>query len=277
MKLRTLGAGLLALSLCLAIPATAAAGPLTGQTLGASAWPKKQPAKKRAAAGIFVAVDTQYEGTFPYTGKANRTIVDFDNDFVFNPGKLPQCDPNAPGFSASTTEAARAQCGGSIVGAGNATLSGPVAGVTAIVTAFNGTRGPAGEPRVILHSRTSAPLNTTAPLIGTLRNSDAGGDFGKSLDVAVPILPGGFVITHFDTTIPKKVVFKRTKVVKNKKNGKKRKVKIKRFFVSSRCADKNRTWNFGARSSYDTGASTSAFASQKCVPKKVKKKKKKKK
>jgi hypothetical protein len=277
MKLRTLGAGLLALSLCLAIPATAAAGPLTGQTLGTSAWPKKQPAKKRAAAGIFVAVDTQYEGTVPYIGKANRTIVDFDNDFVFNPGKLAQCDPNAPGFNTSTTEAARAQCGRSIVGTGNATLAGPLAGVTAVVTAFNGTRTAAGEPRVILHSRTGAPLNSTAPLIGTLRNSDAAGDFGKSLDVAVPTLPGGFVITHFDTTIPKKVVFKKKKVTRNKKTGKKRKRIIKRFYVSARCRDKNRTWNFGARSFYDTGATTSAFASQKCVAKKVKKKKKRRK
>jgi len=124
------------------------------------------------------------------------------------------------------------------VGAGSANLAGAVAGVTAVVTAFNGTTS-GGNPTILLHSRTTA--GTTAVLIGALEPG-AGGTYGKQLNVTVPILSGGlFVITRFSTTIPK-----RQTVKANKKKGKPAK-----FYVGAKCSTKK--WTFRARSTADTG------------------------
>ncbi len=59
----------------------------------------------------------------------------------------------------------------------------------------------------------------------------------------VPALGGGaFVITHFETTIPKKVV----------KKANKKKKKAAKYFVAAKCSTKY--WQFQARSTYTTPA-----------------------
>ena len=186
-----------ALALSVAVAGIAqGAGTLTGQTITETVSSPAQDKKAPGAITTFkTAVDTQYTGTTPpFTGKVSNTKVDFPKDFVFTPGTLPQCNPAT--IASADTAGAIATCGASQVGSGDATLNGAVQNVPAKVTAFNGTT-PEGLPTVLLHSRTGAPLNTTAVLIGTLRPGP-GGVYGKTLDVVVPLLAGGaFVITAF--------------------------------------------------------------------------------
>ena len=252
-----------ALVLSVAVAGTAhAAGTLTGQTIKATV---SSPAQDKKAVGginsLKIEVDTTYSGTFPFTGKAINTKVDMPKDFVFTPPKA-QCDPNTAGFNTSTTEVAKSLCGPAQVGSGNARLAGGVPGVTAVVTAFNGTT-PEGLPTILLHSRTSA--NTTTVLVGTLRPGTQGGPYGTTLDVVVPILPAGFVITHFETTIPKLLTVKANK----------KKKKPAKYYVGAKCSKK--VWAFQGRSTYDNGATTTSAVTVPCKQKKAKKKKKKKK
>lgn len=243
-----------------------AAGTLNGQTIDAVVSSGKQDKKKPGPLTTFtINVDTQYTGTTPpFDNKANNTKVDFPRDWSFFTTGIPQC--SAATIGTLDTAAAQAACPKAIVGSGKANLAGAVAGVTAVVTAFNGTPAAGGEPVIILHSRTSAPLSSTASLIGTLR-SGPGGPYGKTLDVTVPALGGGaFVITHFETTIPKKLV----------KKANKKKKKAAKFFVAAKCSKKS--WQFQARSTYTTPANTpgATTADTDIVPCKQKKKKKKK-
>jgi hypothetical protein len=250
-------AGALALSIGVAGSAQAA-GTLTGQTLEVTASAGKLDKKVPGAVNsLTVVVNTQYTGTPPFTGKVTNTKVHFPKDFVFTPPSA-QCDPNSPGFGTSTTAAAEAACGPAKVGTGSANLAGAVAGVTAVVTAFNGTLQGA-NPTILLHSRTTA--NTTTVLIGALEPG-IGGTYGKQLNVTVPILPLGFVITRFSTTIPKLQTVKA-----NKKKGKPAK-----FYVGSKCSTKK--WTFQANSTADTGqALTTNVVTLPCKQKPSKKKK----
>lgn len=255
----------LALAVAIAMPSFASAAP-NSQTLSVSVGKSKQEKKKRGAADIDVTVDTQY--TFPTPAQtAQNTVVDFDNDFRFNPGKLPNCNPTA--LVNTTTDQAKAACSGSDVGAGAATLVGlagaPVVG--AIVTAFNGTPV-GGNPQLLLHTRSTA--NTTTVLDGTLINSPLGGEYGKRLNVNVPDTGStlGQTLVHFQTAVPRQVTAKKKK--KNKKTGKKQ--VIKTYYVSARCSDKS--WQFEETTLFRAGGGTqNAKAEVACKQKKKKKKK----
>ncbi|KAB2845621.1 MAG: hypothetical protein F9K44_16775 [Hyphomicrobiaceae bacterium] len=223
--------------------------------------------KKKAGAvnSLFVDVITPYTGSgLPIDKRATNTKVYFPKDFQFRTTGLAQCDPNAPNFGTGTTEQAKAACGPAQVGDGSAALVGAVAGVTAVVTAFNGTQ-PAGMDTILLHSRTTA--GTTTVLIGTLMPSNIGG-FGKMLDVPVPILLGGsFAISDFRVTIPKVQL-----PGKAASSAKKKKKKPKKYYVMAKCSKKK--WNFRADSTYDNATTSTASDQTTCKQKKAKKKKK---
>ncbi|MBM3667301.1 MAG: hypothetical protein FJW90_07450 [Actinobacteria bacterium] len=223
--------------------------------------------KKKAGPvnSLFVDVITPYTGSgLPIDKRATNTKVYFPKDYSFSTKGLSQCDPNAAGFNTSTTEAAKAACGASQVGSGSAALVGAVAGVTAVVTAFNGTQ-PEGRDTILLHSRTTA--GTTTVLIGTLKPSNIGG-FGKMLDVPVPLLLGGaFAISDFNTTIPKVQL-----PGKAASSAKKKKKKAKKYYVMAKCSKKK--WTFRADSTYDDSSTSTASDQTTCKQKKAKKKKK---
>ena len=254
----------LALAVAVAMPSLASAAP-TGQTLDVVVKKVKQDKKKRGAADIDVTVDTQYAPGSANPGQtAFNTVVDFDKDFVFNPGKLPKCNPTQ--LANTTTAAAKAACGGSEVGAGEANLcstaNASVCLVSAVVTAFNGTPV-GGNPQLLLHTRTSA--NTTSVLDGTLINSPLGGQYGKRLNVNVPDTGQlGQTLVHFRTAVPKQVTKRRT--VKNKKTGKKQ--VIKTFYVSARCG-KGKSWQFQETTQFRAGGGTHTASDEvKCKRKK---------
>ncbi len=229
-----------------------AAYTLQGQSLVVNAAaPKLDKKKPGPLKSLFVDVITDYAGSGvgaqgTVDRKANNTKVYFPKDFVFTTKGIPKCDPNTPGFSTSTTGSALALCGKAKVGAGSAAIVGPIPGVTAVVTAFNGTKV-GGQDRILLHSRTSA--GTTTVLVGTLKPSNVGG-FGKMLDVPVPALPAGLAISDFKTKIGRV------------KAGKKKKGKPQKYYIMAKCSKKK--WRFQAITTYDVGASTTAPARDKC-------------
>lgn len=282
-KSKYLVAGVAAVALSVAGLSTAQAAVFQNQQLDISVSSGKQDKKKAGPVNSFTTdIITNYtdEALPNYPNLyATNTKVYFPKDFVFTTKGLPQCDPNTPGFAAGTSANAISLCGpgapggNAQVGGGTATLTGPIAGVTAVITAFNGTQ-PGGLPTLLLHSESSA--GPSVLLTGTLKNSDVGG-FGKMLDVPVDISPfqGTEAITDFKVTIPKTVVpGKAASSAKKKK-------KKKKFYISAKCSKKK--WNFRADSTYNEGnpgpgtpvpsADTTATDQVKCKQKPSKKKK----
>lgn len=233
------------------------------QTLTVNSAPSKQKKKKRGGVRITVAVDTDYTtgdlippgsatcngttdfSTCKYFPPATRTVLDFDNAYRFVPGKIPSCNA---ALGSLTTSQAKAACPKSIVGAGSSVVK-TVTNVTlnGVVTAFVGPKAGNGVKTLRLHVDIPAVANKPV-LIGTLVKSPAGSDYGQRLDVDVPVTPGS-AITHFDTTINRRV--SKRKVVRYRKRIRRggrfvfvrRKRVIKTFFASANCSDRNRKLN----------------------------------
>lgn len=252
-------------ALVLAAPASAA---VVNQLYSAPAGPAKQFKKQRGAVSFTNVVDTVYNvpPAVNYTPPATRTVLSFDGDFRFDPGRLPDC--NVASLVGKDATAARSACPRSVVGQGSAAIQTQT-GVTipAAVTAFNGFPS-GGNPVILLHTD-AAGVPTKPILTGVLR--------GRTLDVTVPVTPGT-VIDYFDTTI-NKVVSKRTqnrkaikkcKKVKNKrKRGKcvkKAKMKkIKTFYASARCSDG--AWNHSGTTFFLGGGTQTDTFNQSCQQK----------
>lgn len=253
-------------SLCLS---SIASGAVVDQRLTVNAIPTKHTNKQRGKIQVRVDVDTDYDAppSANFTPPANRTVIDFDKDFFFNPGKLATC--SAASLAGQTAANARATCPGAVVGGGNATIRSQLgATIPAEVSAFNGERQN-GAPVILLHTDPQG-VATKPILTGVLTRSPVPG-FGQRLDVTVPVTPGT-VITHFDTTIRK--ITSKVKKKKNKKTGKVK--KIKTFYAAARCTDGS--WVHSETTTFNDGSSkTDLSTAQFCQKKKIKKKKKKKK
>ena len=275
MRLRKYGiAGVAAVVLSVVVGGVAKADyTLQGQSLVGDI--TAPPADKKIPGPIttlFVDVITNYSGsTGQVDKKATNTRVYFPKDGRINTKGLPRCDPQVSGFGTSTSEAAKVQCGpgspggNSQIGTGSAEIVGPIAGITAVVTVFNGTQ-PTGTPTVLLHSRTS--LGTTTVLVGTIQKTDVPG-FGPVLDVPVPPLPLGLAISDFKTTVTKlQLPGKAASAAKKKK-----KKKAKQYYLMGTCSTGK--LKFQAITTYDNGPPTTATATDTCKQKKSKKKKKK--
>jgi hypothetical protein len=263
-------AGISAVALAMAFSSSAHAITWVDQQLVVTASSGAQDKKKPGAINsFFTDVITNYTGApSPPDRYATNTKVYFPTDYVFNVTGLAQCDPNTPGFASGTQANAISVCGAAQVSSeGSAKLEGPVAGVTANVTAFNGTQ-PAGLPTILLHSESSA--GPSLVLTGTLKPSNVGG-FGKMLDVPVDLGPfqGTEAITDFRVTI------KKTKLPKGKaasSAAKKKKKKPVKYYIMAKCSKK--VWNFQAITEYNTGGPSTATSNTACKQKKKKKKKK---
>src|SRR4051794_3231671 len=152
--------------------------------LGGKTTPKFDKKKFKATSISVTASQHQAEDPAGLPAKATQAKLVFDKkDVKFNPKAVPGCQPTA--IENTTTEAAKAACGSSVIGSGSAVAALPLgAGGTrqdfpAVVTAFN--RGDAKG--LLLHSRVGAPLNTTVVLQATLS--------GSTLTVNIPPLAGG--------------------------------------------------------------------------------------
>jgi hypothetical protein len=219
----------------LVVTGTAAAAP-TGQTLSVIASPPKQDKKVFGPVSSFAnVVDTQYSGGF--TPAATQTVLTYSKDIKFTPGNIPQCPLASVNNKPIAT--AKAACGSSIVGQGDAQLNGGA--LTAVVTAFNG-QPQNGHPTIYLHSSVNNDFADPV-LVGELNPST------NTLNVAIN--SAGLAITHFATTINKV------------KSGK------KTYYVMARC--KKKKWNTSEVTTFLGGQTTSASFTQACKQKKSKK------
>jgi hypothetical protein len=239
----------LGLAVALGSAAVAMAVPNT-QTIDGTVKPKKLP-KKGKAAPIKLVVDVSASNSgnpnsvpFPTT----RARVDFDKDVKYQQKGYPTCDFS--GFSAATTTtAAKDECGDAQIGTGGANVQVPTGAgappiqVPAQVTVFNGK----GKGIILFTSNT---LSGGTVLPGKIKKSDAGGPYGVMLDVTVPPLAGGAaVIQQFDATVKKTY----------RSGGKKRSI------LSSTCKDKK--IKFQARFTDNQGQLASGTDTFKCTQK----------
>lgn len=121
---------------------------------------------------------------------AEQVRIDFPNDMKYTVNsKLAKCDPTDVG---GDTASAVAACKQAVIGGGNAYaripgIPTPNNEVELTVTSFNGQTSTAGGgftggfPTIILHAD-NASLPTTV-VIGEVRNSSAGANFGRQLNV----------------------------------------------------------------------------------------------
>ena len=218
------------------------------QTYSTVAQKKKQGKKVRGPVGLFTTnVDTTFSGsgTAGVTPPATQTVLIFDTDFHFDPGKIPQC--NVTSLIGKDSAGARAACPKSIIGQGSAVVkeaSGD--SLNAVVSAFNGVRS-GGNTVILLHTDIQG-VATKPILTSTLR--------GNTLTVQVPVTPGT-AITHFDTTINQIV----SKKKKNKRTGKTEKT----YYVSAKCTDGH--WQHTETTTFTDGSTRSASFSQPCKKK----------
>ena len=275
MRNRKFVVGALACTMALGVYGIAQAGETTQtQTMFGKAAPAKVPQKQFQGLKKFdIGVETLDPAPNGRGGTSQpfpsvQTILDFDNDIKFTIKSVPydqvnknnslgQCTAVISGKSATE---AKQICGKALVGGGDAeaNLFGTL--IPATVTAFNGAPV-GGKPVILLHSD---PGFDQFVLPGTLRKSSFGKDYGMKLDVSpIPFLTGGAAITNFHTDV----------------GGLKYKSKGKQYsYVSARCADKNKKWNFHGKFFFDedyTGSAPEftmqAAATQKCKVKPVKK------
>lgn len=251
MRKRNLMIGLAATAVGALAIAGIASAVVDSQTYSSTASKTKQQKKVRGPVGNFVTnVDTQYSGPpgAQFTPPATRTVLTFDRDYKFQPGKLAQC--NLASLQGKDAAGARAACPRAQVGQGSAVIRTLATGQTlnAVVTAFNGVKT-GGNPTIYLH--TDIQGNPNKPVLtGTLT--------GNTLTVIVPPVPGTAIV-HFDTTI--------NQVVSQKK--KVRGKTVKTFFVSAKCSDKR--WDHTETTTFQDGSTKSASFSQPCKQKPPKK------
>jgi hypothetical protein len=194
--------------------------------------PKKHPKKKYTKATLDIVTDAQSGDNIP--PGASRALVHFDDDIKFYSGAAAKCNPGS--IAGQPTAQARVTCKNAMVGIGDAvawlgTPGTPKSGGVQFpvnVTAFNGTPA-GGRPTVLLHS--DPGFTDPVTLIGVLKNSTKGRDYGKMLDVPVP--DGGFILAQFHTFIGKvrNPTLASASVVPGP-------------FVKARCKDRNRRLNF---------------------------------
>jgi hypothetical protein len=227
-----------------AVGVTSVAVGANSQTIKGTIAPIKQ--KKNSYGKASVTVLTKTNDTDGSVSPATRAQVFFDDDIKFDTRGVPVCQKSKVDGN-KTTAAAKNACPFSVVGTGNASIA--VAGnpdtiALAKVTAFNGVpRG--GKPVILLHSF-SAATGLAPVLDGVLKNT--GGDFGKILDITIPALPLGSAITSFEAKVQKSSRFEGKTI----------------NFVTARCKDGNRKWNYKGTFTYDGSPKKTATSSQTC-------------
>jgi hypothetical protein len=226
-----------ALACILAVPAVA--GRVTLVTGGGELRPSTLPETRYAPASIHVQIQVSTDEPTGVPDRLSRVELNLDDDGRITTKGLPRCKPAR--IRHATTRLALRECGRARVGRGEATVVIPVGqGHTtadAVVNVFNGTRLN-GNPRVLFHAR--ADFGYTQLMVGTIRNSTAGPDFGKVLSTTIPPIQLGAVLRDFEVTVRKTWRFRGPR----------------RSYISARCHDPDRTLNVHARFELSGGALT---------------------
>lgn len=216
----------------LSLASVASAAP-TSQSLTATLSPAKQSKKTFGGASLHAVIDTTFDN-FTTSQSPRQTVFTIDPNIKFTNGNVPACQLSQ--IQGKFTAQAQAACPQSIVGNGIVQVNGGAIGGT--VTIF------AGGPKTMYVQADIGPGATTLTIVGALA--------GRSLTFSnIPNTPG-LVLSKFDVTFNKRRV--------GKKKG------TAQFYVSARC--KKKKWTNSESTSFYSGETLSATATQKCKQKK---------
>jgi hypothetical protein len=216
----------------LSLTSVASAAP-TSQTLQATVSPAKQSKTTFGGATLHAVIATTFSD-FATSQSPRQTVFTVDPNIKFTNGNVPVCQLSQ--IQGKFTAQAQAACPHSIVGGGSVQVNGGAIGGT--VTIF------AGGPNTMYVQTDIGPGATTLTIIGALG--------GRNLVFSnIPNTPG-LVLSNFDVNFNKRKV--------GKKKG------VNQFYVSARC--KKKSWKNSEFTSFYSGETLAASASQKCKQKK---------
>jgi hypothetical protein len=208
-------------------------------TGGGQVAPSTLPQTRYAPVAMNVQIHASTDEPSGVPDRLSKVELNFDDDGRITTNGLPTCKPAKIRFA--TIRLALQECGRARVGRGNATVVIPVgqSHVTehATVNVFNGTRRN-GNPTVLFHAR--ADFGYTQLMVGTVRNSTAGPDFGKALITPIAPIQLNAVLRDLDVTVRKTWKFRGQR----------------RSYISARCHDPDRALNVHAEFELNGGAQT---------------------
>jgi hypothetical protein len=212
--------------------------PPTVITGGGELNPSTLPKKKRAPAALTIRINSETTNPSGMPDPLRNVLLNFDDDGTLTTKGLPVCRQNLQNLM---TEAARRRCRAAFIGKGRARALIPASPeplvTNAVVSLFNGP--PRGKkPTVLLHN--SSNIGIILVLTGVIRNSTHGPDFGKALDVRVPVVPANAQFSSIRTTV--------------KKTWRHRARKLS--YISARCHDRNKKLNVHGEFEVNIGGQT---------------------
>jgi len=219
-----------------------AAGVALAETVvtgGGEVSPSSLPQTSYAPVSMHVEIHAATDEPSGVPDRLSRVELNFDDDGRITTKGLPACKPAR--IRHATIQLALQECRRARVGRGDATVVIPVGQghVTehATVNVFNGTARN-GNPTILFHAR--ADFGYTQLMVGTVRDSTAGPDFGKALSTPIQPIQLNAVLSDLDVTVRKTWTFR----------GK------RRSYISARCSDADRTLNVHAEFELNGGAQT---------------------
>ncbi len=212
----------------LSLSSVAAAIPIS-QSLVATLSPAKQSNRTFGGASLHTIISTTFDN-FATSQSPRQTAFTIDPNIKFTNGNVPACQLSQ--IQGKFTAQAQASCPQSIVGSGSAQVNGGAIGGT--VTIF------AGGPAMMYVQTDIGPGATSLTIVGALS--------GRTLTFSnIPNTPG-LVLSNFDITFNKRKVG-------NKKG-------TALYYVSARC--KNKKWTSSESTTFYSGETLSASATQRC-------------
>ena len=212
----------------LSLSSVAAAAPIS-QSLVATISPAKQSKTTFGGASLQTVIGTTFDN-FATSQSPRETVFTIDPNIKFTNGNVPACQLGQ--IQGLFTAQAQAACPQSIVGSGSVEVNGGAIGGT--VTIF------AGGPTTMYVQTDVGPGATSLTIVGSLA--------GRTLTFSnIPNTPG-LVLSNFD------VFFNKRQVGKQKGTA--------LFYVSARC--KNKKWASSESTTFYSGETLSASATQSC-------------
>jgi hypothetical protein len=205
----------------------------TSQTLTESLSPAKQDKKKFGGVSLATVISTNFDN-FATSQSPRQTVFTLPPDVRYATGNIPPCALSS--IQNKPTALAQAACPQSITGGGSAEVNGGA--LKGVVTFFSG-----GPNTIYVHTDIGGAL--ILDIIGTITPTTVA-------FTNIPNTPGN-VLTKFDTVFNKRKTGKKT------------------WYVQARC--KKGKWSTTETTSFYSGETLSATATQKCKQKKSKKKK----
>jgi hypothetical protein len=212
----------------LGLASVSAAAPIS-QSLVATLSPAKQSKTTFGGASLHTVISTTFDN-FATSQSPRETAFTIDPNIKFTNGNVPACQLGQ--IQGLFTAQAQAACPGSIVGSGSVEVNGGA--ISGTVTIF------AGGATTMYVQTDIGPGATSLTIVGSLA--------GRTLTFSnIPNTPG-LVLSNFD------VLFNKRQVGKTKDTA--------LFYVSARC--KNKRWTSSESTTFYSGETLSASASQSC-------------